>query len=82
MSGSRDTDGVFETDDDDFVAVDHDDVADCAWYFRQQPTLPKRSQLDDLHPFVQILSVADADDCVRVESAFPEHERCSKEKVS
>ncbi|WEW59553.1 hypothetical protein PRK78_005027 [Emydomyces testavorans] len=75
-----DTDGVFETDDEDFVAVDHDDVADCAWYFRQ-PTLPKPSQLDELHPFVQLLSVSNVDDCVRVEAAFPEHERCSREKI-
>ncbi|EEP77596.1 conserved hypothetical protein [Uncinocarpus reesii 1704] len=75
-----DTDGVFETDDDDFVAVDHDDVADCAWYFRQ-PTLPKPTPLDELHPFVQILSASNVDDCVHVESAFPEHERCSREKI-
>ncbi|EAS29449.3 acetyltransferase [Coccidioides immitis RS] len=74
------TDGVFEADDDDFVAVDHDDVADSTWYFRQ-PTLPKPTQLDELHPFVQILSVSNADECVQVESAFPENERCSREKI-
>lgn len=82
MGNDRQTDGIFETDDDDFVAVDHNDVADCAWYFRHQPSAPKPSPLDELHPFVQILSVADVDDCVHVESAFPENERCSREKAS
>ena len=37
---------------------------------------------DALHPVTQVLSVANVDDCtVLEESAFPEHERCSKEKV-
>lgn len=31
--------------------------------------------------FVRPLSIADLDSCVEVESAFPEHERCSREKV-
>lgn len=36
-----------------------------------------------LHPYTQILSLHDVDECVRIESeAFPEHERCSQEKVS
>jgi len=35
-----------------------------------------------LHPYTSILSLSDVDECVRVESeAFPEHERCSREKV-
>ena len=36
-----------------------------------------------LHPYTQILQLIDVDECVRVEAeAFPEHERCSREKVS
>lgn len=31
--------------------------------------------------FIRTLSVADVDSCVRVESTFPEQERCSKDKV-
>lgn len=38
---------------------------------------------DKLHPENQALTVANVDDCVEVEdSAFPENERCSREKVS
>ena len=37
---------------------------------------------DDLHPHVQVLSISDLDACVALENAcFPEHERCTKEKV-
>lgn len=36
----------------------------------------------DLHPFAQILSLSDLEACVALESAaFPEHERCSRDKV-
>ena len=38
---------------------------------------------NDLHPYVQSLSLADVDSCVALENtAFPEQERCSREKVS
>lgn len=37
--------------------------------------------LDGLKAFIRPLSVVDVDSCVIVESAFPEQERCSKEKV-
>ena len=37
--------------------------------------------LNGLKAFIRSLSVADVDSCVIVESAFPEQERCSKEKV-
>jgi hypothetical protein len=38
---------------------------------------------DNLHPVTQVLSVANLEDCtVLEESAFPENERCSREKVS
>ena len=32
--------------------------------------------------YIRTLTVADVDNCVRVESAFPEQERCSRDKVS
>lgn len=38
--------------------------------------------LDNLKAFIRPLSVADVDSCVVVESAFPEQERCSNEKVN
>lgn len=38
---------------------------------------------NDLHPYVQALSLADLESCVALENAaFPEAERCSREKVS
>lgn len=38
---------------------------------------------NDLHPYVQTLSLADVESCVALENAtFPELERCSREKVS
>lgn len=37
---------------------------------------------NDLHPYVQTLSLADLESCVALENAaFPEEERCSREKV-
>lgn len=37
---------------------------------------------DDLHPFVQVLSISDLDGCVAVENAaFPEDQRASREQV-
>ena len=37
---------------------------------------------DNLHPYVQTLSISDLESCVALENAsFPEHERCSREKV-
>ncbi|MCJ1485707.1 hypothetical protein MMC06_005882, partial [Schaereria dolodes] len=36
---------------------------------------------NNLHPYVQTLSLSDLDSCVALEEdAFPEHERCSREK--
>ena len=69
-----------EGDEEDFVAVDHEDLEDYTWSFQPQPR-PSRSRLDQLHPFVQLLSLANVDDCVKVEEAFPENERCTREKV-
>jgi hypothetical protein len=67
---------------EDFVAVDHDDVSDYAFSFRRTPAAEDRhSQLDDLHPFVQLLTKSNVDDCEKVEEAFPVSERASREKV-
>lgn len=39
-------------------------------------------EMDKLHPYVQTLTIADLKSCVALENAaFPEHERCSSEKV-
>lgn len=39
------------------------------------------AELAGLKAFVRPLAVGDVASCVDVESAFPEQERCSKEKV-
>jgi hypothetical protein len=47
-------------------------------------TRPKKllGDKNKLHPFVQILSIADLDACIALENAArPEGERCSREKV-
>lgn len=42
----------------------------------------KETQEDNLHPYVQTLSISNLEDCVALEKAvFPENERCSREKV-
>lgn len=76
-----------EDDDEDdeevggeYVAVDHDDINDFSYWFRRPP-VHQRTKLDELHPFVQVLNVSNVDDCVSVENSFPEHERCSRDKV-
>ena len=49
--------------------------------FRRMPTEGKN--LTDIHPYVQSLNITDVDSCTALENAtFPEHERCSKEKVN
>ncbi|KLJ13232.1 hypothetical protein EMPG_11808 [Blastomyces silverae] len=70
-----------DDEEDEFVEVEHDDVAeDYSWYFRRPPPT-KRTELDQLHPIVQLLSLSNVEDCLAVEAAFPENERCSLEKV-
>ncbi|KAF5856855.1 hypothetical protein ETB97_006641 [Aspergillus alliaceus] len=61
--------------EDDYVAVDHDDINEYPYWFRRPP-VHQRTKLDELHPFVQVLTVSNVDDCVNVENAFPEQERC------
>ena len=42
----------------------------------------KASEKDNLHPYVQTLSISNLESCVALENAiFPEQERCSREKV-
>lgn len=71
--------------DEGYVAVDHDgddsSDSDFSHWFLRPPVQHQRTKLDELHPFVQVLSVSNADDCVQVEDALPEAERCSREKV-
>lgn len=44
--------------------------------------MKKAEKRNDLHPYVTTLSLADVESCIRLEDAsFPEHERCSREKV-
>lgn len=42
----------------------------------------KVTERNDLHPYVQTLSLSNLDGCVALENAvFPKEERCSREKV-
>ena len=66
--------------DEDYVAVDQEDANEYPYWFRRPPQ-HHRTKLDELHPFVQLLSVSNVEDCVSVEAAFPEAERCSRDKV-
>ncbi|KAJ5914310.1 hypothetical protein N7504_003193 [Penicillium tannophilum] len=75
-----------EDDDDeeevegDYVAVDQEeDSNEFPYWFRRPPT-HHRTKLDELHPFVQLLSTSNVEDCIAVENAFPEAERCSRDK--
>ncbi|KAL2872309.1 polyamine acetyltransferase [Aspergillus lucknowensis] len=74
-----DEDDDDEEVDEDYVAVDHDDLNEYPYWLRRPP-VRQRSKLDDLYPFVQVLTESNVDDCVLVEEAFPEQERCSREK--
>ena len=49
---------------------------------RKPPSRGETNKFDDLHPFTSALTVSNVDDCVALEdTAFPVHERCSREKV-
>lgn len=66
--------------DEDYAAVDQDDDANDFPYWFRRPPSHNRTKLDELHPFVQLLSASNVGDCVKVEEAFPEQERCSHDK--
>lgn len=81
--------GEHDDDDDDddeegydgeYIAVDPEEMNDFSYWFRQPP-VHQPTKLDELHPFVQTLNLSNVDDCMNVECAFPENERCSREKV-
>lgn len=58
-------------------------AADILSNFTMNLAVPTQcSALSGLNSFLRPLSVADVNSCVVVESAFPEHERCSEEKVA
>lgn len=82
MSNGFPLDGEEEEEeaDEDYVAVDQEDANEFPYWFRRPPT-HHRTKLDELHPFVQLLSTSNVEDCVAVENAFPEQERCSRDKV-
>lgn len=67
--------------DEDYTAADQDDDANDFPYWFRRPPSHNRTKLDELHPFVQLLSASNVEDCVKVEEAFPEQERCSHDKV-
>jgi hypothetical protein len=75
-----DDDDDDEVDEDYAAAEQDDDANDFPYWFRRAPS-HSRTKLDELHPFVQLLSVSNVEDCVKVEEAFPEQERCSHDKV-
>jgi hypothetical protein len=75
-----DDDDDEEEVDEDYVSVDQDNGQDYPYWYRR-PHTHNRTKLDEMHPFVQLLSVSNVDDCVKVEEAFPEQERCSHDKV-
>ncbi|KAL4875309.1 hypothetical protein BJY04DRAFT_166557 [Aspergillus karnatakaensis] len=78
----EETDEEDEEDvDEDYVAVDHDDLNEYPYWLRRPP-VHQASKLDELHPFVQVLTESNVEDCVAVEEAFPEPERCSREKFT
>ncbi|KAK2735788.1 hypothetical protein FQN57_001126 [Myotisia sp. PD_48] len=76
-TGTSENEGVFDVDDDDFVPVGQKDFP---WYLRSRAPA-RQTELHKLHPFVQLLSVSDIDSCEKVEAAFPEHERSTREKT-
>lgn len=48
----------------------------------QSEAMKRAGRRNDLHPYVTNLSLSDVESCVRLEeAAFPENERCSREKV-
>ncbi|PKY01436.1 acyl-CoA N-acyltransferase [Aspergillus campestris IBT 28561] len=81
LADELDDDDDEEEVDEDYVAVDHDDINEFPYWFRRPP-VHHRTQLDELHPFTQVLTVSHVDDCVEVEQAFPEAERCTRDKFT
>lgn len=50
--------------------------------FAEQMRCSRTEEKENLHPYIQTLTIADVESCVALENAaFPEAERCSREKV-
>ena len=44
--------------------------------------LRQNTKRDQLHPYIQTLTITDVESCVKLEeAAFPPNERCTREKV-
>lgn len=70
-----------DSDDDDHAMAHHPIFGMLAGRLGQRRR-GSTHKYDKLHPENQVLSIAYLEDCVEVESgAFPENERCSREKV-
>lgn len=65
---------------DDSTATSRDGYGEHALQLHSDREIIKAR--DNLHPYVQTLSISNLEDCVALENAvFPEHERCSRGKV-
>lgn len=50
--------------------------------FAEQMRVSGANENENLHPYIQTLTLSDVESCVALENAtFPKQERCSKEKV-
>ena len=75
---------VDDADDDDHESEMHRVLRPFLGLQRQgqRNRVVTANKYDDLHPYAQILSLSNLEACIAVENAaFPEHERCSRDKV-
>lgn len=77
----EDDDDEDDSDDDEHAMASHPIFGMLAGRLGQRRR-GSTHKYDSLHPENQVLTVANVDDCVEVEEAFPANERCSREKVS
>ena len=67
---------------DDFTFHRQDGKRTTAQQLRTNRSTVSERNVNDLHPYVQTLSLSNLDSCVALENAvFSEEERCSREKV-
>ena len=78
-AGEHDEDD--DSDDDEHSAASHPLLGMLAGRLGQRRR-GSTHKYDHLHPENQVLTINNVDDCCEVEQAFPEHERCTREKVS
>lgn len=78
---------IRDVDEDDESEEEHDHMASHPLLSMLTGRMGQRRRgsthkWDVLHPVTQVLSPGNVDDCTKLEdSAFPENERCSREKV-